>query len=490
MSVSTPYALLAIWLCFVARGAFHAAMLPPWEGFDEYAHVAVIEHWLKYGSLPRLESPLPDEIARSLQSSPVPRNLLWIDGTRSYTEYWKSPARRTPAALPLLTIYEAQQPPLYYWMMWPAAWLARGWPLLSLVQLLRLLSVLLASLFIPLTFLLARTRVPPAAALLTAALAALLPGLEPDVCRVGNDALALPMFTLLLLSAVERRFLVTGVVLGLGLLTKATFLAAVPALALIWLGQRAGWRKPLLALGMAALLGGWWYGWAHAATGSWSGWMEAVPHPDQPPFLVEAARVHWLQAGDAVFRSFVWFGDWSFLTVKRWMYYLCGALLLLCWLPALPRYRTYLPELAILAMFLAAMAYNVVITHRNHGISASTGWYCCTLTPALILVVTAGALHSKGWLLALLAATFVLITLYGEMFLAIPYYYGALAYNPQGGLPALALHDAARVFKIVAARLPPLALGLWPLAIAAQAVLCGMVTAWCAKMRLSDAPLS
>lgn len=92
MSVSTPYALLAIWLCFVARGAFHAAMLPPWEGFDEYAHVAVIEHWLKYGSLPRLESPLPDEIARSLQSSPVPRNLLWIEGTRSYTEYWKSPA--------------------------------------------------------------------------------------------------------------------------------------------------------------------------------------------------------------------------------------------------------------------------------------------------------------------------------------------------------------------------------------------------------------
>lgn len=489
MPVRTRYALLAIWLCFVARGAFHAAMLPLWEGFDEYAHVAVIEHWLQHGSLPRVESAVPEAIARSLQSVPVPRNLLWIDGTRSYTEYWKAPGRRPQAALPSLTIYEAQQPPLYYWALCPAAWLARDWPLPSLVALLRMLSVLMASLFIPLTFLLARTRMPPLPALTTAALAALLPGLEADVCRVGNDSLALPMFSLLLLAAVDRRWVLTGVVLGLGLLTKATFLAAVPALLLIWTWQRSGWRRPLLALGLAAALGAWWYFWAHGATGSWSGWMEAVPHPDQPPFLVEAARVNWLQAADAVFRSFVWFGDWSFLTVKRWMYYLCGALLLLCLLPALPRVKTFLPEFAMLGAFLAAMAYNVVLTHRNHGISASTGWYCCTLTSAFVIVITAGALHWKPWLLALLAATFVMITLYGEMFLAVPYYYGLLAYTPTGGLPALPLEAAARALKIVAGRMPPLASALWPVSIAAQAVLCGMVTAWCAKMRLTHAPL-
>ena len=106
--------------------------------------------------------------------------------------------------------------------------------------------------------------------------------------------------------------------------------------------------------------------------------------------------------------------------------------------------------------------------------------------------VTVGGLRWT-WVL-LLAATFVMLVICGETFLAIAYYYGVLAYNAQGSLPALHANAAARVFEIIASRMPPLAVVLWPVSIAAQAVLCGMVAAsWCAacaKMRLShDAPL-
>lgn len=481
MPVSTRYALLAVWLCFVARGAFHAAMLPLWEGFDEYAHMAVIEHWMTEGSLPRPESLVPDEIVRSLQSVPVSKNLLWIEGTRSYSDNWRPARNVARPGLPALNNYEAQQPPLYYWLLCPAAWLARDRPLPERVQLFRMLSVLMASTFIPLTFLLAHTRMPPPAALLAAALAALLPGLEADVCRIGNDALAITLFALFLLAAADRRYILTGVVLGLGLLTKATFLAAIPALLMIWIWQRAGWRKPLSTLAVAAVIGAWWYIWIHGATGSWSGWLEAVARPGQPPLLLEATHVNWLQAADAVFRSFLWFGDWSFLTVRRWMYYLCGALLLICGVSALPRIKTYFPEFAMLGWFAAAMAYNVVITHRDHGISASSGWYWCTLASALMVVITAGGLRWI-WLPALLAAAFVMITLYGETFLSIPYYYGVIAYNASGALPALHLDAAARAFPVLLRRMPLLSLVLWPAAIAANAALLGIVTGCCARL--------
>ena len=32
----------AIWLCFLARVWFYAAVLPVWEGYDEWSHFAVI----------------------------------------------------------------------------------------------------------------------------------------------------------------------------------------------------------------------------------------------------------------------------------------------------------------------------------------------------------------------------------------------------------------------------------------------------------------
>lgn len=76
-----------------------------------------------------------------------------------------------------------------------------------------------------------------------------MPELMIDLCRVGNESIALVIYTsltLLLLIACEqpgvRLLPITGVVLGLGLPTKAYFIAALPSLATA--GAFALWRWP------------------------------------------------------------------------------------------------------------------------------------------------------------------------------------------------------------------------------------------------------
>jgi len=65
-------------------------------------------------------------------------------------------AWRSQSGPPSLTAYEALQPPLYYWLMAPVARLLGGRGLAAQVLAIRWLSALVASLAIPLVYLLAR----------------------------------------------------------------------------------------------------------------------------------------------------------------------------------------------------------------------------------------------------------------------------------------------------------------------------------------------
>ena len=72
-------ALLVVWMCFIARGAFYSAVLPLWEGFDEWAHFAVIQRMAVRGELVVLrESPISRDIAPSLELAPVPWELRYL----------------------------------------------------------------------------------------------------------------------------------------------------------------------------------------------------------------------------------------------------------------------------------------------------------------------------------------------------------------------------------------------------------------------------
>src|SRR5205807_8491451 len=114
-----------------------------------------------------------------------------------------------------------------------------GLSLPTRVWLLRLLSLLAASVLVPTSFLVARAVFgDDFGALGVTAVIAAMPGLMMTVCHVGNDSLAVALGGLFLLSLFRwkqepgsmRRAIVLGVVFGLALLTKAYFLALVPPL--------------------------------------------------------------------------------------------------------------------------------------------------------------------------------------------------------------------------------------------------------------------
>ncbi len=269
-----PWRIVAIWACFLARLAFYATMLPLWEGYDEWAHFSVIRTVaLESRLLAPRDQPVPRDVEASLQLAPVPWELRNLPPpSLTGDAYWRLPAearqlrRHEFLAMPAawsretstgpLTAYEALQPPLYYWMMAPLVRLASGRALGEQVMLVRWSSVLLASLVIPLVFRIAEAIFRDARlALVCAAAAALMPEFAIDVSRVGNDCLAVLLFTLLTwvglkLHAGPRTSgsgaLALGIVLGLGLLTKAYFLAAVPAVLCSWRikdGQPAGMHR-------------------------------------------------------------------------------------------------------------------------------------------------------------------------------------------------------------------------------------------------------
>lgn len=78
--------LADFWIIFLARGFFYVSFLPLWEGFDEWAHCAVIQR-LALGKqlLTARGERVSREIDASLKAAP------WVDGPLNRYEYWRMP---------------------------------------------------------------------------------------------------------------------------------------------------------------------------------------------------------------------------------------------------------------------------------------------------------------------------------------------------------------------------------------------------------------
>lgn len=383
-------------------------------------------------------------------------------------------------------MYQAHHPPLYYWLLSPALRVLRPRPLPDRVLLLRWLSVALASLVVPLAFLVARrVLTSDALGIGVAALVAAMPELMISVARVGNESLGIPLYSLLVylsLRLVEnsettgrRTWLLCGVILGLGLLTKAYFLAALPALAMIFAWRI--WRSPrgrssilanaTLAGTLAAMVSGWWYWRNHLLTGTWSGRPEAVGVRSISlwELLRRVPQVDWYNALDSIFNSHIWFGNWSGLTVRSWMYHSFRNIVLLAASGiALTFWRMYRRRAAantltqpsyllVLVLFYGffwlGQFYNVLMIFSNWGVSTSMGWYMYCLVVAEVVLATIGlmALFPRAWhawILPAGIACFVLFELYATHFVLVPYYTGLIAHGPDGRLPAFHVSQLAQ----------------------------------------------
>jgi hypothetical protein len=370
-----------------------------------------------------------------------------------------------------LTAYEAFQPPLYYWIMAPVLRLASGLSLAGQVMALRWLGSLIASLVIPLIFLVGRELFRDhRAALGCAAVAAVMPEFAIDLARVGNECVAVVLFTLLTWIALKlvrtgigySLAAVLGLVLGLGLLAKAYFLTAIPALALLF--ARELWRAPgrrravvfcgLMAASESLLIAGWWYAHNLLSTGTLTGLSESLMlrGMSHTSMIGRAATVPWGTAIDSILFSHLYFGGWSGLTVRAWMYHVFYAVVLLAAVGLLRRLRqpATLTLLAVYTAFWMGLLYDVLLIFLSKGMATSGGWYLYAVVGAEVALCFAG-LYSvlparvHGWVAFGGVLLFGLLDLYTVHAVAMPYYSGMIVHKASGAIAALHLADLRRV---------------------------------------------
>ncbi len=485
--------LVLVCAVFLARGFFYCLEQPVWEGYDEWCHFAYIQHVAENGGLPSRSDEISDELRRSLDLVPLSASAARIAGSRlTHDEFWKLPERerlmrardfealrsdyRSPDPSPrVLNQYEAQQPPLYYALLAAPYRLVSGFSLPARILVLRVVSLCIAAFALVFAYATAR-RISAARrmAMLVPVLLVSFSGLYIDVCRVGNDSLAIALGSAILFCSVRlisresglRDWIVLGIVLALALLTKAYFIAMIPLLPLL-AGIEVFRRRTsvlrtvslcLLAFVIACAASGWWYWRTWTLTGTLSGEQldTMAASAGLHSKLTALGNIRWFRVLDTAAVTHIWVGGWSFLGVRSWMYrvFEWSALLALAGLLALAtrwslrfvRSRGLgcsAARCAVLgfAWILAGLVlvYDAVAIFLATGGSLTIGWYSYAVLGAEAVLLVAGFVGLAGirraaWCVAAVAILALAFDLYTMHFLLIPYYTGLIDHRPGGAL--------------------------------------------------------
>jgi hypothetical protein len=477
--MSTNLLLACIWLLFIIRGLFYISFVPLWEGFDEWAHYAVIQAMATKGSLPSRGDRVSKEVQVSVELVP------WLHGAVTHDAFWRMPeAVREERENALRTLpsawaseeaaegfrsYEAQQAPLYYWLFGLLYKFIASVPFLARVWVLRLMGTLVASAVVPLGFLVAkRVFASEIGALGIAAVITSVPELMLTVTHIGNDSLAVCMGSALLLfqfrwkdEPTYGRSFVLGSVFGLALLTKAYFIAVVPPVgifSLLWARRKRAYRSAFLFLAWAAFIAGWWYAktWMHTHSLSGEQIDVAAGTPSRMPFGEAVISMNWLRAIDLEVVTHVWVGNWSFLVVRSWMYRAFAGLAVLAGIGLIRRFldrSETVPDKWDLALasssfltFVLALQYHAVQTFQVTREQGTLAHYLLALVAAEAVLMVAGlqeltAKSLRHWVFVVLVICFGALELFSLHFYAIPYYTGLTSHVATGGVPALKVHD-------------------------------------------------
>ncbi len=256
---------------------------PAWSRIDEAQHTDFIIQ-LSHGVYPLADRTVIDpETLRVMQSTGVYR----FEGPGSYPTPDASDIGPPPQGMTARDnavwmsrhlwqlSYESAQTPGYYALMVPVWWIAdRLGGTTTAIYVLRIINALLVALLAPMAIVVAMRLAPERTdvAVLAALFAILLPGLDLNATRVGNDALAAVLGAAAIVMSVRwtggawsvRRALLLGLVVGAGVLVKLTLLGLAPAVAaaILWpargpsLSRRVGLLM-VTGLVVAACLGIW-----------------------------------------------------------------------------------------------------------------------------------------------------------------------------------------------------------------------------------------
>jgi hypothetical protein len=456
---------------FVARGPLYLSVFPPFEGWDEYQHLAYITYLDETGTMPVFS----DEIRVSLALRPLV--IAWPHspwggeqvqewGALPYADYWKAASPPTgtdgdPPSSPRL--YQSQQPPLAYVLALPIWRALRTSHPLEAIYAIRAMNVLFVAAAVVL-FAAALTRLVPAFAPRVAVLAlvCLHPLFFQNAARVANDAVAvatgLAGISLLVLAdgrTLLTRSLLAAACIAASVWTKQTSLTLIPALLLgpLVIGRVQGisagrlWRVTSIA-GIAFLL-------LVAPLWLWNYRQYGVILTTQDSIELAARG----GAVDALATSFMtldwravvdtffvpgrpWVGGWSFLSIYEpladlhgWYW---GIVLAAAGVGAViamvRRVRSVKPDpfaartdagavgglvvcATVVVFTTLGMAYHVVQSHAVFGRPMTNPWYFMTALPCLFVLLVRGLQVINRWLAtaaaAGLAVLFVAIDLHG-----------------------------------------------------------------------------
>jgi len=248
-------------ILFVIQGMIYVGMNPLWEGWDEYAHFAYIQHLAEKKILPTDQDKLSNEIVYTFDKIPMSetffrKEISGIVGKdvfpNTYTTFWNNfdlleikenqklissqPLESRINSEPVVPLYEAQQPPVSYLVHLPVYALFYDQDILTRVFALRIFSVLVTALAAVVAYktisLIFDDRFIRVGSLM---FIVFNPMFTSNIIRVNNEAVAILLFSVFLFLMVLylkgktniKYVLLIGTVLGLGLLTKSTFMPAV-----------------------------------------------------------------------------------------------------------------------------------------------------------------------------------------------------------------------------------------------------------------------
>jgi len=421
--------LLLILVVFVLLAGWYSVTIPLGEAPDEVPHFTYVRYLARHGRIPTT--------AEEHEAFQPP--LYYALGAA--LTFWIEDRPDAPFAVRANADFDVLDPRAPQNLLLHTAaeeWPYRGWALAW--HLVRLLSIGLGAVTVWAVYRLGLVLFPDPSvgrpiALAMAALVALTPQFIFMSAVINNDNAATTVSALVLwqtaalLSCPDQggkgllRYAFLGVLLGLGLLSKANLIALVPVVGLAILivqARRSSWPSRLRGLlvsglivfGLAALLSGWYFvrNWAqHGDPLAWAFVLQTNAVRQGP--LTWDLMAYLLKE---LFRSF-WLG-WIGIAFPDWIYWLIGAACLVglsgfaVWLPR--RWRAVGPGLR--AMLLLFGLYTAIILGSWLKWTATVegtdqGRLLYPLLPVAALILAAGWAwwfrgRAQNWALAGLSA--------------------------------------------------------------------------------------
>jgi len=407
------------------------AALPLWEGWDEPFHYGYVQAIRSWGEIPVMgRTPLSKEIEASLFLTPLPPFLSGaVPGSISFAESSKADrgqrGRRRDQLLQIPATaqtersnfrnYEAQQAPLAYILLAPLDAALKGVPLVPRVFRLRVVSSIAGLLltFFALLRLLDLFGLDRGSADVALCCIVTSQTLSASISHIDNDWLAIPLtiWLMVLVGGVarhpgRRNAFAASLVLALGLLTKAYFLAFAPVLLALLVFQaskgRLGWLVAGADIATVLGLGAPWYARNLILYGSLAGTQESVRGTPLSGILHAIVSVNWPRSGVALLRSSLWCGNWSFTPFPKGplnaeLVLLLSGLLLLAWRPSKLDIgvRWYAAAWATFAGALVYQTCSAWVDSRG-ALSTTEPWYIQGLLPGLWAAAFAG-IKGRGW---------------------------------------------------------------------------------------------